>query len=151
MPNTSSLFGIAHVWVYLKFILILFSSFHLNHVYISCRAPNPDTVLIMQTPLGVISTKSLLQTKKKKASRLISSKRIKVEETPPADNTEHEPLSAAWCRIFQRTNQTKQVGWRNFLFLFGIVCDIIFNQCNIVSSYIFMLFVQFIFLVKVLF
>ncbi|XP_015971544.1 histone-lysine N-methyltransferase ATX5 [Arachis duranensis] len=72
------------------------------------RAPNPDTVLIMQTPLGVISTKSLLQTKKKTGSRLISSRRTKVEETPQADDTEHEPFSAARCRIFQRTNYTKK-------------------------------------------
>ncbi|XP_020969781.1 uncharacterized protein LOC110268225 [Arachis ipaensis] len=42
------------------------------------RAPNPDTILIMQTPLGVISTKSLLQTKKKTGSRLISSRRTKI-------------------------------------------------------------------------
>ncbi|XLS99001.1 hypothetical protein HN51_041736 [Arachis hypogaea] len=72
------------------------------------RAPNPDTVLIMQTPLGVISTKSLLQTKKKTGSRLISSRRTKVEETPQAEDTEHEPFSAARCRIFQRTNYTKK-------------------------------------------
>ncbi|KAF7830703.1 histone-lysine N-methyltransferase ATX5 [Senna tora] len=72
------------------------------------RAPNPDTVLIMQTPLGVISTKSLLQNKKKSGSRLISSNRIKLEDTPPVDNTEHEPFSAARCRVFQRTNLSKK-------------------------------------------
>ncbi|CAJ1974389.1 unnamed protein product [Sphenostylis stenocarpa] len=71
------------------------------------RAPNPDTVLIMQTPLGVISTKSLLQTKKKTGSRLISSNRRKQDDTP-VDNTEHEPFSAARCRIFQRINHTKK-------------------------------------------
>ncbi|XLU27469.1 hypothetical protein S245_063535, partial [Arachis hypogaea] len=42
------------------------------------RAPNPDNVLIMQILLGVISTKSLLQTKKKRGSRLISSRRTKI-------------------------------------------------------------------------
>ncbi|KAK7384998.1 hypothetical protein VNO78_30705 [Psophocarpus tetragonolobus] len=72
------------------------------------RAPNPDTVLIMQTPLGVISTKNLLQTKKKAGSRLISSNRIKVEDTSPAEQTSHEPCSAARCRVFQRTNHTKK-------------------------------------------
>ncbi|KAG4912201.1 hypothetical protein JHK84_052663 [Glycine max] len=75
---------------------------------IGWRAPNPDTVLIMQTPLGVISTKSLLQTKRKAGSRLISSKRIKVEDTSPAENTRHEPFSAARCRIYRRTNHTKK-------------------------------------------
>ncbi|KAL1309686.1 hypothetical protein HN51_052388 [Arachis hypogaea] len=69
------------------------------------RAPNPDTVLIMQTPLGVISTKNLLQTKRKTGSRLIASNRVK-QEHPPIDNAENEPLSAARCRIFQRTNPT---------------------------------------------
>jgi len=63
----------------------------------------------MQTPLGVISTKSLLQTKRKAGSRLISSKRIKVEDTSPAENTRHEPFSAARCRIYRRTNHTKKV------------------------------------------
>ncbi|RDX58659.1 Histone-lysine N-methyltransferase ATX5, partial [Mucuna pruriens] len=72
------------------------------------RAPNPDTVLIMQTPLGVISTKSLLQTKKKAGSRLISSKRNKVEDTSPAENPRHESFSAARCQIFQRTNHIKK-------------------------------------------
>lgn len=80
------------------------------------RAPNPDTVLIMQTPLGVISTKSLLQTKKKTGSRLISSNRRK-QDDPPVDNTEHEPFSAARCRIFQRTNHTKKVDWKKLLFM----------------------------------
>ncbi|GAU21106.1 hypothetical protein TSUD_10230 [Trifolium subterraneum] len=72
------------------------------------RAPNPDTVLIIQTPHGVISTKILIQNKRKVGSRLISSNRIKVEETPPADNTEHDPFSSARCRVFVRTNHTKK-------------------------------------------
>ncbi|KAK2399203.1 histone-lysine N-methyltransferase ATX3 [Trifolium repens] len=72
------------------------------------RAPNPDTVLIIQTPNGVISTKILIQNKRKVGSRLISSNRIKIEETPPVDNTEHDPFSAARCRVFVRTNHTKK-------------------------------------------
>ncbi|KAI5405609.1 histone-lysine N-methyltransferase ATX5 [Lathyrus oleraceus] len=70
------------------------------------RAPNPDNVLILQTPFGVISTKSLLQ-KKKIGSRLISSNRIKQEETP-INITEHDPFSAARCRILKRTNHTRK-------------------------------------------
>lgn len=62
----------------------------------------------MQTPLGVISTKNLLQNKKKSGSRLISSHRAKLEEAP-VDNIEHEPFSAARCRVFQRTNLSKKV------------------------------------------
>lgn len=106
------------------FILFILA-FHLHDFYISCRAPNPDTVLIMQTPHGVISTKSLVQTKRKVGSRLISSNRIKVEDTPPADNTEHDPFSAARCRIFVRTNHTKKVTWSILLFFLVNVCKII--------------------------
>ncbi|KAK7851434.1 histone-lysine n-methyltransferase atx3 [Quercus suber] len=72
------------------------------------RAPNPDTVLIIQTPLGVFSAKSLLQNKKKAGSRLISSKRAKLEEIPPEETTELEPFSAARCRIFKRLNNNKK-------------------------------------------
>lgn len=110
------------------YLLILLSAFHLNHVFFFfCRAPNPDTVLIMQTPLGVISTKSLLQTKKKTGSRLISSNRRKQDVTP-IDNTEHEPFSAARCRIFQRTNHTKKVDWRKLLFMLVNVCKIVLKH-----------------------
>ncbi|PNY15308.1 histone-lysine N-methyltransferase ATX4-like protein [Trifolium pratense] len=70
------------------------------------RAPNPNNVLILQTPLGVISTKSLLQ-KRKSGSRLISSTRTKKQDTP-IDIPEHDPFSAARCRIFKRTNHMKK-------------------------------------------
>uniref|UniRef100_A0A5B7APC3 Putative histone-lysine N-methyltransferase ATX5 n=1 Tax=Davidia involucrata TaxID=16924 RepID=A0A5B7APC3_DAVIN len=66
------------------------------------RAPNPDTVLIIQTPLGVISTKSLLQNKKRTGSRLISSNRLKLQEAPTIEIDEVEPFSAARCRVFKR-------------------------------------------------
>ncbi|XP_024024188.1 histone-lysine N-methyltransferase ATX4 isoform X1 [Morus notabilis] len=72
------------------------------------RAPNPDTVLIIQTPLGVFSAKNLLQNKKRAGSRLISSNRTKAEEVPTVETTEHEPLSAARCRVFKRSNNNKQ-------------------------------------------
>ncbi|GMJ06454.1 Arabidopsis TRITHORAX 5, SET domain group 29 [Hibiscus trionum] len=68
------------------------------------RAPNPDTVLIIQTPLGVFSAKSLGQKKKKSGSRLISSSRLKIEEVPTVEATEVEPFSAARCRVFKRSN-----------------------------------------------
>ncbi|KAE8077675.1 hypothetical protein FH972_016217 [Carpinus fangiana] len=72
------------------------------------RAPNPDTVLIVQTPVGVFSAKSLLQNKKKAGSRLISSNRAKIEEIPTEETTELEPFSAARCRIFKRLNNNKK-------------------------------------------
>ncbi|KAJ7965359.1 Histone-lysine N-methyltransferase [Quillaja saponaria] len=72
------------------------------------RAPNPDTVLIIQTPRGVFSAKSLVQSKKKAGSRLISSNRTMLEEVPNVDNTELEPFSAARCRVYQRMNNSKK-------------------------------------------
>ncbi|KAG6649956.1 histone-lysine N-methyltransferase ATX5-like isoform X2 [Carya illinoinensis] len=72
------------------------------------RAPNLDTVLIIQTPLGVFSAKSLLQNKKKAGSRLISSNRKKIEQIPTEETAELEPFSAARCRIFKRLNNNKK-------------------------------------------
>ncbi|KAG5558830.1 hypothetical protein RHGRI_008701 [Rhododendron griersonianum] len=71
------------------------------------RAPNPDTVLIIQTPLGVISTKNLLQDKKRTGSRLIASNRLKLEECSTMDVNEIELVSAARCRIFKRTKNKR--------------------------------------------
>lgn len=96
--------------------LVLILAVQPHDFYISCRAPNPDTVLIIQTPHGVISTKILIQKKRKVGSRLISSNRIKEEDTPLADKTEDDPFSAARCRIFVRINRTKKVTWKLFLF-----------------------------------
>lgn len=96
--------------------LVLILAVQPHDFYISCRAPNPDTVLIIQTPHGVISTKILIQKKRKVGSRLISSNRIKEEDTPLTDKTEDDPFSAARCRIFVRINRTKKVTWKLFLF-----------------------------------
>ncbi|CAN1264057.1 Histone-lysine N-methyltransferase ATX4 [Linum perenne] len=71
------------------------------------RAPNPDTVLIIQTPAGVFSAKSLLQNKKRAATRLISSTRLKLEE-PTEETTKVEPLSAARCRVYNRANNNRK-------------------------------------------
>ncbi|KAL3342253.1 hypothetical protein AABB24_026328 [Solanum stoloniferum] len=66
------------------------------------RAPNPDTVLIIQTPKGVFSARSLLQNNKRTGSRLISTSRLKLEEAPAAEIEEIEPFSAAKCRVHNR-------------------------------------------------
>ncbi|KAG6745572.1 hypothetical protein POTOM_050070 [Populus tomentosa] len=73
------------------------------------RAPNPDTVLIIQTPAGVFSAKSLVQNKKRAGTRLISSNRIKLEEESMEEATKSEPHSAARCRVFKRVNSNKKV------------------------------------------
>ncbi|KAB5531632.1 hypothetical protein DKX38_018302 [Salix brachista] len=72
------------------------------------RAPNPDTVLIIQSPLGVFSAKNLVQNKKRAGTRLISSNRAKLEEVSNEEATESESLSAARCRIFKRVNNNKK-------------------------------------------
>ncbi|XP_028112650.1 histone-lysine N-methyltransferase ATX4-like isoform X10 [Camellia sinensis] len=74
------------------------------------RVPNPDTVLIIQTPLGVFSTKNLLQDKKGSGSRLISSNRLKLKEAPTIEINEIEPFSAARCRTFKRLNKDRRTG-----------------------------------------
>ncbi|XP_065867990.1 histone-lysine N-methyltransferase ATX5 [Euphorbia lathyris] len=72
------------------------------------RAPNPDTVLIVQTPRGVFSARCLIQNKKRAGSRLISSNRLKLEELSTEETTEVEPLSAARCRVYKRVNNNKK-------------------------------------------
>ncbi|GAB4826227.1 hypothetical protein Ancab_009092 [Ancistrocladus abbreviatus] len=66
------------------------------------RAPNPDTVLIIQTPSGVFSAKNLLQSQKRTGTRLISSNRPMLEEAQTEDSNTIDPFSAARCRIYKR-------------------------------------------------
>ncbi|THG23377.1 hypothetical protein TEA_006469 [Camellia sinensis var. sinensis] len=75
------------------------------------RDPNPDGVLIMQTPVGVFSTGGLLQNQKQehyfRGSRLVSTKRAELPDLSNdsnVDTNDFEPLSAARCRIFRRSN-----------------------------------------------
>ncbi|KAG8390412.1 hypothetical protein BUALT_Bualt01G0080600 [Buddleja alternifolia] len=73
------------------------------------RAPNPDTVLIIETPKGTISARSLLQNKKHTGTRLISTSRLKIEEPPSVEIDEVDPFSAARCRVFKRSkNKTRK-------------------------------------------
>lgn len=88
------------------FANLLFLFFLTSTLY---SAPNPDTVLIIQTPLGVFSAKSLIQNKKKSGSRLISSNSLKIEEVPTVETTDVEPFSAARCRVFKRSNNSRKV------------------------------------------
>ncbi|KAK9050758.1 hypothetical protein SSX86_030271 [Deinandra increscens subsp. villosa] len=72
------------------------------------RAPNPDTVLIIQTPGGVISAKSMILNNNKNGSRLISARRLQLLEAPVSETfTEAEPFSAARCREHQTSNNKK--------------------------------------------
>ncbi|KAL4557002.1 hypothetical protein LXL04_035172 [Taraxacum kok-saghyz] len=77
------------------------------------RAPNPDTVLIIQTPGGVISTKNLLNNNNKNGSRLISSRRLQQPEKASISeisNEVEEPFSAARCRVYRRSDNKKPEG-----------------------------------------
>ncbi|KAJ8479683.1 hypothetical protein OPV22_023410 [Ensete ventricosum] len=70
------------------------------------RSPDPDTVLIMQTPSGVFSTNSLLQKMKKQSgSRLIRTD-IPQEITMPSLPT--QSLSASRCLIYNRKTTKRQ-------------------------------------------
>ncbi|PIA49006.1 hypothetical protein AQUCO_01300096v1 [Aquilegia coerulea] len=71
------------------------------------RAPNPDTVLVIQTPSGTFSAKSLVSNKKRTGSRLISSKKTEIPEEPTIEADQVDPLSAARCRVFNRTKNKR--------------------------------------------
>ncbi|KAK9145496.1 hypothetical protein Sjap_005399 [Stephania japonica] len=73
------------------------------------RAPNPDNVLVIQTPSGVFSARSLLRNKNT-GSRLITSMRaVCVEDSSPKIEVV-DPMSAARCRIFQRLKNKRTEG-----------------------------------------
>ncbi|KAG0484546.1 hypothetical protein HPP92_008625 [Vanilla planifolia] len=66
------------------------------------RPPNPDNVLIIQTPLGIFSARSLLQKKEKQnGSRLI---RKDANEKVSLSTLVPESSSAARCRIYERVD-----------------------------------------------
>ncbi|XP_071732230.1 histone-lysine N-methyltransferase ATX4-like [Rutidosis leptorrhynchoides] len=74
------------------------------------RAPNPDSVLIIQTPGGTISTKSLGVNHNKSGSRLITPRRLQLQEAPVSEtSTEAGPFSAARCRVYQRSHNKDMV------------------------------------------
>ncbi|XP_009774695.1 histone-lysine N-methyltransferase ATX4-like isoform X2 [Nicotiana tabacum] len=77
------------------------------------RAPDTDNVLVMRTPFGVFSTKSLVERQSQEHSlrgrRLISSKALEFPEASDTGTSSFEPFSAARCRIFQRSSN-KRVG-----------------------------------------
>lgn len=77
--------------------------------FLVCRAPDPDTVLIMQTSKDVFSAKGLVQNKKQGGSRLISSIRRDDKESPAEDTVTCDPFSAARCRVYRRNTNTKKV------------------------------------------
>lgn len=73
------------------------------------RIPNPETVLVVQTPSGVFSTRSLPQHQNREGSRLISDHNTELSEPSASDITEFDPFSAARCRIY-KTSKNKSAG-----------------------------------------
>ncbi|PON98019.1 Histone-lysine N-methyltransferase ATX [Trema orientale] len=70
------------------------------------RNPNPDAVVVVHTPAGTFAARSLLQNQKGcfRGSRLVSSRRTELQDSPNLETNEFEPDSAARCRIFKRTS-----------------------------------------------
>ncbi|KAG2380206.1 Histone-lysine N-methyltransferase [Vigna angularis] len=73
------------------------------------RVPNPDSVLVVHTPLGIFSPRTSLQNQKGcfRGSRLISSKNIELIESSTTENEVVEPLSAARCRVYRRSTNKR--------------------------------------------
>jgi hypothetical protein len=65
-------------------------------------------VLIIQTPSGVFSAKSLVQNKKKSGTRLILANREEIEESAAEDTIPIDPFSSARCRLYKRTVNSKK-------------------------------------------
>ncbi|XP_021748093.1 histone-lysine N-methyltransferase ATX3-like [Chenopodium quinoa] len=75
------------------------------------RNPNPDAVLVVQTPeRPFLSSRMLLQDHNQgrnfKGSRLIS-KRVELPDPLPSNSEQFDPLSSARCRIYSRSKNKK--------------------------------------------
>lgn len=69
------------------------------------RVPSPDSVLVMHTPLGTFSPGTSIHNHQGcfRGSRLVSSKRVELNESSTTENDMVEPLSAARCRVYRRS------------------------------------------------
>lgn len=85
------------------------------------RDPNPDAVVVVHTPAGVFSARSLLPNPQGcfRGSRLASLKNTELPESSTVEINEFEPLSAARCRAFIRSNNKKAEGQPIFHRLMG--------------------------------
>lgn len=84
------------------------------------RVPNPNAVVVVHTPSGVFSARSVEnQTGCFRGSRLISLKKTEVPESSTIEINEFEPLSAARCRVFKRSNNKRAEGQPVFHRLMG--------------------------------
>ncbi|PIN13894.1 histone H3 (Lys4) methyltransferase complex, subunit SET1 [Handroanthus impetiginosus] len=72
------------------------------------RTPSAENVLVIQSPQGVFSNRSLAQSHNgeqcSRGSRLISSRTAECSDSSPADINEFEASSAARCNIYKQSN-----------------------------------------------
>ncbi|XP_050280103.1 histone-lysine N-methyltransferase ATX3 isoform X2 [Quercus robur] len=85
------------------------------------REPNPDAVVVVHTPAGVFSARSLLPNQQGcfRGSRLASLKNTELPESPTSEINEFEPLSSARCRAFKRSKNKQADGQPIFHRLMG--------------------------------
>ncbi|XP_023876913.2 histone-lysine N-methyltransferase ATX3 [Quercus suber] len=85
------------------------------------REPNPDAVVVVHTPAGVFSARSLLPNQQGcfRGSRLASLKNTELPESPTSEINEFEPLSSARCRAFKRSKNKMADGQPIFHRLMG--------------------------------
>lgn len=71
-----------------------------------CRTPNPDAVVVVHTPSGVFAARNSLQNQKGcfRGARVVPSERTELPEPSTSETNEFEPLSAARCCAFKRSN-----------------------------------------------
>ncbi len=129
--------------VQLKFLIWFYSIMH--HIYwskpwFSCRDPNPDAVVVVHTPAGVFSARSLLPNPQGcfRGSRLASLKNTELPESSTVEINEFEPLSAARCRAFIRSNnKVPYICLYNLLFIRILVASLIFFlYCKALISFL---------------
>ncbi|XP_052191803.1 histone-lysine N-methyltransferase ATX3-like [Diospyros lotus] len=91
------------------------------------RVPNPENVLVLQTPEGVFSTRSFQNQYQKqehcfKDSKVVSSKATELPVSSNVQSNDSEPLSAARCRMYIRSNNKKAGAKAIFHRLVGPQC-----------------------------
>ena len=65
-----------------------------------CRRPNPDNVLIIQTPAGTFSSKRLVQSSGTMAASRLIRKDLPKDSASEVETTEN--LCSARCRVYVR-------------------------------------------------
>ncbi|KAL1329214.1 histone-lysine N-methyltransferase ATX3 isoform X2 [Arachis ipaensis] len=69
------------------------------------RVPNPESVLVVHTPLGVFSPRASLENHRRcfRGSRLVSSKNVELIQSSNSEGDKIEPFSAARCHVYRRS------------------------------------------------